>query len=126
MKEKLVSLLENSYSPYSKFRVSAIAVMNDGMEFSGVNVENASYGATICAERSAILSAISHGYKKGDFQEIHIMNSSSKIATPCFICRQVLIEFCSPDMPVYLYTKDKEEKHLLEELTPLVFNEDNL
>ena len=54
------------------------------------------------------------------------MNSSSKIATPCFICRQVLIEFCSPDMPVYLYTKDKEEKHLLEELTPLVFNEDNL
>ena len=63
---------------------------------------------------------------KGDFQEIHIMNSSSKIATPCFICRQVLIEFCSPDMPVYLYTKDKEEKHLLEEFTPLVFNEDNL
>ena len=49
MKEKLVSLLENSYSPYSKFRVSAIAVMNDGMEFSGVNVENASYGASIFA-----------------------------------------------------------------------------
>ena len=70
MKEKLVSLLENSYSPYSKFSVSAIAVMNDGMEFSGVNVEIASYGASICAERSAILSAISNGYKKsskGDF-----------------------------------------------------------
>ena len=126
MEESLKRLLKNSYSPYSGFKVAAICLMKDGKSFGGVNVENASYGATICAERSAILSAISHGYKKGDFQEIHIMNSSSKIATPCFICRQVLIEFCSPDMPVYLYTKDKEEKHLLEEFTPLVFNEDNL
>ena len=126
MKDKLEKLLDNAYAPYSNFKVACIIKTKDNQEFIGVNVENASYGATICAERSAILSAISHGYKKGDFQEIHIMNSSSKIATPCFICRQVLIEFCSPDTLVYLYTKDKEEKHLLEEFTPLVFNEDNL
>ena len=70
MREKLTELLKNSYSPYSKFPVAAIVVMKDGREFSGVNVENASYGATICAERSAIVSAISHGYKKGDFKEL--------------------------------------------------------
>ncbi|MDE5538947.1 MAG: hypothetical protein K2J20_00470 [Bacilli bacterium] len=66
MREKLVKLLDNSYSPYSKFRVACIAVMKDGKEFPGVNVENASYGASICAERSAILSAISNGYKRYD------------------------------------------------------------
>ena len=61
MKEKLIKLLNNSYSPYSKFRVSAIVVMKDNCEFSGVNVENAAYGSSICAERSAILAAISNG-----------------------------------------------------------------
>ena len=63
MKEKLLKLLNNSYSPYSKFRVAAIVVMKDGKEFCGVNVENASYGAGICSERSAIVSAVSNGYK---------------------------------------------------------------
>ena len=78
MREKLVSLLKNSYSPYSHFRVAAIVIMKDGREFHGVNVENASYGATICAERSAILSAISAGYKKGDFQELYVMCDNEK------------------------------------------------
>ena len=68
MKEKLIKLFENSYSPYSKFRVASIVVMKDGKEFSGVNVENASYGAAICAERSAIVNAISAGYKRYDFK----------------------------------------------------------
>ena len=66
MKEQLINLLKNSYSPYSNFRVASIAVMKDGKQFKGVNVENASYGACICAERSAIVSAISNGYKKHD------------------------------------------------------------
>ena len=66
MKEKLIRLLDNSYSPYSHFRVAAILVCKDGREFNGVNVENASYGASICAERSAILSAVSSGYKNFD------------------------------------------------------------
>ena len=64
MREKLISLLNNSYSPYSKFRVSAIVVMKDGKFFNGVNVENASYGGSICAERNAINAAISNGYKR--------------------------------------------------------------
>ena len=126
MKEKLVKLLNNAYAPYSNFKVSCIIKTKDNKEFLGVNVENASYGATICAERSAVVNAISNGYTKGDFKEIHIMNSSEKIAFPCFICRQVLIEFFDKDTKVYLYTKDKEESYSLSELTPGIFNEENL
>ncbi len=126
MKEKLEKLLENSYSPYSNYPVSCIIVTNDNKEFIGVNVENASFSGTICAERSAILNAISNGYKKGDFKEIHIMNKTDKFSFPCFICRQVLIEFMTPDTMVYLYTKESIEKHTLEELTPYKFNEENL
>ena len=66
MKEKLLELHKSSYAPYSNYQVAAIAVMEDGREFSGVNVENASYGATICAERSAIVSAVTAGYKVED------------------------------------------------------------
>ena len=126
MKEKLEKLLNNAYAPYSNFQVSCIIKTNDDKEFFGVNVENASFGATICAERNAILNAITNGYRKGDFKEIHIMNSSSKIAFPCFICRQVLIEFLNPETMVYLYTKDKIETYTFEELTPHKFNEENL
>ena len=126
MREELEKLLDNSYSPYSNYPVSCIIKTKDDKKFIGVNVENASFGATICAERSAILSAISNGYKKGDFKEIHIMNKSDKIAFPCFICRQVLIEFMDQNTKVYLYTKDKLEVYSLHELTPYQFNEDNL
>ena len=75
MQEKLNKLLENAYAPYSNYQVACIVVMKDGKEFNGVNVENASFGATICAERVAITSAIAHGYKKNDFKEIYIMLS---------------------------------------------------
>ena len=68
MVEKLKKLLNNAYSPYYKFPVAAIAIMNDGSEFCGVNVENAN-GTSICAERNAIANAVAHGYKKGDFKE---------------------------------------------------------
>lgn len=126
MKEKLTKLLANAYAPYSNFKVSCIIKTTDDKEFFGVNVENASFGATICAERNALLNAITNGYKKGDFKEIHIMNSSPKIAFPCFLCRQVLIEFMSPDTKVYLYTKDEIQEYNLSQLTPYQFNEENL
>ena len=126
MKEKLEKLLNNSYSPYSNYPVSCIVKTKDNKEFIGVNVENASFGATICAERSAILNAISNGYKKGELTEIHIMNKTNKLSFPCFVCRQVLIEFMNSDAKVYLYTKDKQEVYKLGELTPHEFNEENL
>jgi cytidine deaminase len=126
MREELVKLLNNSYAPYSKYNVSAICVMKDGKMIGGVNIENASYGATICAERVAIFKAISIGYKKGDFKELHIMVNSDKIGTPCFICRQVFSEFFDNDMNVYMYSKNDMISKTVEELCPYPFNEDNL
>lgn len=128
MKDKLLELAQNSYSPYSNYRVSAIVVMKDLKEFNGVNVENASYGSTICAERSAIISAISAGYKKSDFKELHCMCAdSNKISTSCFNCRQVISEFFDEDVPVYFYSKNGEtKKYLVKELCPYPFNDNDL
>lgn len=127
MKEKLLKLLENSYSPYSKYRVASIAIMKDGKEFAGVNVENASYGATICAERSAIVSAISAGYKKGDFEKLYVMCDSERIGTSCFLCRMLLSEFFEEDKIIVAMNRlGDEEIHTVKELCPYPFNEDNL
>ncbi len=127
MKDKLLKLLENSYSPYSKFRVAAILVTKDGKEFNGVNVENASYGATICAERSAIVSAISDGYKKNDFEKLYVMCDNEKIGMCCMICRQVISEFFESDKEVIAMNPQGEQKVLkVSELCPYPFNEDDL
>lgn len=127
MKEKLISLLNNSYSPYSKFRVSSIAIMKDGKEFGGVNVENASYGASICAERVAITSAVANGYKKHDFKELYVMCDSSVIGPSCLICRQVIQEFFEKDCKIIMLNRDGDSLiKTVEELCPYPFNEENL
>ncbi len=127
MKERLVQLLENSYSPYSHFRVAAIVVMKDGTSFEGVNVENASYGATICAERSAILSAVSKGYRPNDFDTLYVMCDNDKIGMPCFICRMVITEFFEPDRKVVcMNPKGEEEIHTVAELCPYPFSKEDL
>lgn len=127
MKEKLQEILNNSYSPYSNFKVAAIAVMKDGKEFYGTNVENASYGAAICAERSAIVSAISNGYKKHDFDKLYVMVNSDKISTCCFMCRQVISELFEKDRNIILMNKNGDEKvYTVEELCPYPFDEEDL
>lgn len=127
MVEKLKKLLESSYCPYSKFAVSAIVVMRDGKEFGGVNVENASYGATICAERNAITSAITAGYQKGDFKEINIMVSSGNISTCCFLCRQVITEFFEKSATVNCYSKSgKVKKFTVGDMCPYPFDGSDL
>lgn len=127
MKDKLLELQKNSYAPYSDFHVSAIVVMNDGVEFRGVNVENASYGAAICAERSAIVSAISAGYKKGDFKELNVMVSSGEVGMPCFICRQVISEFFDKDATVRCFATTGEYKeYTVEEICPYPFGSEDL
>lgn len=110
MKQELQKLLKNSYSPYSKFSVAAIVVMKDGTKFNGVNVENASYGATICAERSAIVSAVSRGYKRGDFEKIYIMVNNEDVSTCCFLCRQVIVEFFESDKKIVCMNNVGDEK----------------
>ena len=127
MKEKLLNLLNNSYSPYSNFRVAAIAIMKDGTEFKGVNVENASYGVCNCAERSAIFSAISQGYKRYDFDELYVMCDSKDIGTPCFICRQVISEMFEKEKKVICINKNGSQKTFtVEELCPHPFDDSSL
>lgn len=127
MKEKLLELHKNSHSPYSNYAVSCVLVMKDGREFNGVNVENASYGAGICAERSAIVSAVSAGYKKGDFKEINVMVSSGEVGWPCFVCRQVITEFFEKEAVVRAWATTGEYiEHTVEELCPYPFDSEDL
>ena len=127
MKTKLQELLEKSYSPYSKFRVSAIVVTNDDKYYSGVNIENASYGATVCAERVAIFKAVSNGYKKGDFKKLYVMVDSDKISSCCFLCRQVITEFFNEDATIIMMNKNGEEKVLkISTMCPYPFDENDL
>ncbi len=127
MKEKLIKLLKNSYSPYSKFRVAAIVVMKDGTEFTGVNVENTSYGCCNCAERSAIFTAISNGYSKYDFLKLYVMCDCSEIGSPCFICRQVISELFEKDKEIICINPDGlEKKFKVSELCPYPFDDNTL
>jgi cytidine deaminase len=127
-KEQLVEsarkMKANAYVPYSKFPVGAALLLKDGTVINGVNVENVSFGATNCAERTAIFTAVANGYKKGDFQAIAVSGDTEDYLPPCSICRQVLVEFCLPDMPVYL-TNEKEEilELKLKDLLPYAFTD---
>ncbi len=126
--QELVALakeaMKNAYVPYSKFQVGAALLAKDGTVFKGCNIENASYGATNCAERTAIFKAVSEGVK--EFEKIAVVASSGDYASPCGICRQVLFEFM-PDGEVIL---DSDEKgmvtYTVRELLPMGFNSSDI
>ena len=127
MEESLKRLLKNSYSPYSGFRVASICLMKDGKSFGGVNVENASYGGSICAVRVAICTAIASGDTKGDFSKLYVMCDSPKISSSCFLCRQTISEFFSRDAEIILYSNDGEkETYTVEDLCPYPFCSNDL
>lgn len=113
---------KNAYAPYSNFAVGAAIVTTDGTIFTGVNVENSSFGATNCAERTALFSAITAGHR--DFEAIVIAsNLNGKAVFPCGICRQVLADF-NPKMRVVLInseTKEIERDLLLSDIFPGIF-----
>ncbi len=106
----------NAYAPYSKFHVGAVLLTGDGRTFAGCNVENLSYGLTICAERSAVFSAIAEGCR--DFMKIVVAADTEEPISPCGACRQVLAEF-NPDMEIILANfRGKKERFRLSELLP--------
>jgi len=126
MREELLKLIENSYSPYSKFPVAAMVTMSDGKNFYGVNIENASYGATICAERVAIDTAIAAGYKKGDFKTLVVMNKSDNLVFPCFLCRQVINEFFDKDAELILMNDADTKYYYMEDILTHPFGPEDL
>lgn len=108
---------ENAYAPYSKFKVGAALLTSDGRVFTGCNVENSSYGAGICAERTAAVKAVSEGAVR--FSAIAIANAGGGLTFPCGICRQFLSEFAEEGVRVILRNeKDILEIFTLEELMP--------
>ena len=116
-----VAMLARSYSPYSHFPVGAALECSDGTVFTGCNIENAAYGLTICAERTAIFKAISEGHR--DLKRIVIAGKSEDYCVPCGSCRQVMQEF-APQMEVICLNGKGEAKHFaLKELLPYGFDE---
>lgn len=93
---------KRAYVPYSRFQVGAALLGEDGKVHPGCNVENAAYGPTNCAERTALFRAVADGYKPGSFEAIAVVGETPEPITPCGVCRQVLAELCRPDMPVIM------------------------
>ena len=118
-------LLEKAYVPYSKFPVAALLIDNNGKKHSGVNVENASFGLTLCAERNAITTAVTENMEK--IKVLVVTGNTPEPISPCGACRQVIREFSDNDTVIILANKDKKYKITsLEELLPYSFGPEDL
>ena len=121
---------ENAYVPYSHFAVGAALLAKSGKVYRGCNVENAAYGPTNCAERTAFFTAVCAGERK--FEALAICGGPagkpvSELCAPCGVCRQVIREFCPDDFPIVLTTDGtKLYETTLAELLPLSFSADDL
>ena len=122
---KAIKMLEYSYVPYSHFHVGAALLANNGTIYTGCNIENAAYGPSNCAERTAVFKAVSEGVK--EFEAIAVVGGPDgrikDFCPPCGVCRQVLAEFCYKDFPVIL-AKSQDDYRIfrLEELLPESFS----
>lgn len=114
-----------AYAPYSKFSVGACLVTENGTVYTGSNIENASFGLTNCAERTAFFKAVSEG--ESCFQHLVIFGNTSEPIAPCGACRQVMVEFCSSDMSVTLVNaKGNIQETTIGELLPYAFTKNDL
>ncbi|MGB2579377.1 cytidine deaminase [Elusimicrobium simillimum] len=130
--KKAIEARQSSYSPYSKYPVGAAILAGSGKIYMGTNIENASYGLTVCAERTAIFKAISEGEKKIKAIAIYAGKKTAGAAgSPCGACRQVMAEFLDASSPLLLVKKDLKGKtvvteHTLEDFFPLPFSPKDL
>jgi len=129
--EKLINLakenIKNSYSPYSKFPVSAVLELKDGRIYKGVNIENAAFGLSNCAERSALFAAYSDGIRKEDIKRLLIYTDHPYFVSPCGSCRQVMEELMESDADIILVNNKSETKTIKNsELLPFGFSQKDL
>ena len=119
--KRATSVLGNAYAPYSGVRVAAALLADDGTVYLGVNVENASLGLTICAERAAVANAVTHGRRR--FVAIAVVSDAEEPLPPCGACRQVLAEFADGDLVVVSYSVKTGRRRVwrLKDLLPHAF-----
>lgn len=108
-----------SYSPYSRFAVGAAVLADSGEIYSGTNVENASYGLTLCAERSAVSAAVSAGERQ--IKALAVYTPAGEPQPPCGACLQVISEFADGNIPIFMFSEKKERWSTLDQLLPLRF-----
>lgn len=114
--EQAMAVQSKAHVPYSEFRVGAALMLKDGTVVTGVNVENATYGATVCAERTAVGTAVATGFK--EYRALAVVTDAELPVAPCGICRQVLAEFCE-DLPIVMISKNGDVEYVtLAELLP--------
>ncbi len=131
-REELVALaceaMERAYAPYSRFRVGAALLTKSGKVYQGCNIENAAYGPSNCAERTAFFQAIYEGER--EFSAIAIVGGlEGKIrgfTAPCGVCRQVMQEFCKPDFEIHLWNGKTYQTYTLGNLLPIGFSAENI
>ena len=127
---KAIEAMEYAYTPYSDFQVGAALLTEDGKIYQGCNIENAAYTPTVCAERTAFFKAVSQGERH--FSAICIVGGKHGIlrgyTAPCGVCRQVMREFCQPDVFRIILARDEEhwKEYVLSELLPEGFGPENL
>ena len=132
MREQLVAAaidaMRNAYAPYSRYQVGAALLTKAGKIYTGCNIENAAYGPTNCAERTAFFKAVSEGERQ--FSAIAVVGGAEGIirdfAPPCGVCRQVMREFCADDFEIHLWDGSSCRTCTLAELLPLSFGSGNL
>ena len=124
--EEAFKAMKNAYAPYSNYHVGACLLCKDGRTFYGANIENASYGATNCGERSAVFAAYSYGYRRDDIEALAIVSDGKRLGTPCGICRQVLSELLNHDTPIILSNGTETRITNAKELLPDSFGIDDL
>lgn len=118
---------KNAYAPYSHFHIGAAVLTKDGKTIIGANIENASYGLTLCGERNALFSTYAQGYRKEDIVALAIVSDSDPVASPCGACRQVLIELLEPNTPVILASSQGGYQETNpRELLPFAFTKEQL
>ena len=120
---------EKSYCPYSGFSVGAALLTKDGKVYTGANIENASFTPTVCAERVALFTAVHAG--EVEFEAIAVVGGptgkpAEKLFTPCGVCRQVLLEFCKPNMRVLIGANNETLTTTLGELMPFGFGKESM
>jgi cytidine deaminase len=117
-----------AYAPYSRFKVGAAIRLRDGRVVAGVNVENASFGLAVCAERNAVGAAVLAGAAPGDVVAVAVVADSDAPVSPCGACRQVLAELAAADVPVLLHNQrdGSTVQHTVGELLPHAFLRDRL